>query len=688
MISPARINALLRNRGRGAREAALAVCIGILTALGEPGAGLAPLFLFGLVALSWLAVRARSLWGAAAAGLAFGTGMFAVIMVSSVDWGLIVPFALTLLGVLLYGLPLSLWAHWSSRHLTGARAFAATVAAWALCMDLGDLVGFPSKCEALSSVAFAPLLMGGARLVGTNVLCGLMIAGAVGTGAQLAQPPAPKTIGLARALRPLAASFLWLLALSGLGRATAAAPSGTLTVGVPQMNVSSDYFRIRQALPDQTNEFEALFSEQVAQLADVDLLALTETYDGTFPLLVPRLLQRFQNYAKLQHQPVLLTSYLVSSSGGGYNAVGGINAEGQLVGVHRKVNLAPFGEVELDRGDGFHALALLPNAKVGVLICQEALLGEGPRALVRDGANLLVTTTSDISFGSGILSFGHLAAARLRAIETGRSMVWASAGGPSGASDRWGAFTRAAPFRAAKAARMSVHLYSDITPFLRWSWLVPVLSAGSLLVLLLRRGPRVVVEPQAQPVATLRGVLELGLALLLAFAASIASPALVERMSGEPARAKQSVLELLGQKAPLRSAPSLARFHTDVAHSADGALAYYLDFYGLRELPASTRLYQAQPTLSDVIHALEQAFDFPTREVKLDFSALPRTATIVRTKTGEFGVLSSNSLHAMQVFSPVSNGQVLLNTERAAAILEATGLLPAATLDAKTNSAR
>ncbi|HTA93271.1 MAG TPA: nitrilase-related carbon-nitrogen hydrolase [Polyangiaceae bacterium] len=686
MISPARINALFRNRGRGAREAALAACIGILTALGEPGAGLAPLFLFGLVALSFLAVRARSLWGASAVGLAFGTGMFAVIMVSAVDWGLIVPFALTLVGVLLYGLPLSLWAHWSSRRLTGAQAFAATVAAWSLCMDLGDLVGFPSKCEALSSVAFAPLLMAGARLVGTNVLCGLMIAGAVGTGTQLARLRAPRVLGLARALRPLAASFLWLLALSGLARVTAAAPSGALTVGVPQMNVSSDYFRIRQAIPDQTNEFEALFSQQVAQLADVDLLALTETYDGTFPLQVPRLRQRFQNYAKLQHQPVLLTSYLVSSSGGGYNAVGGINADGQLVGVHRKVNLAPFGEVELDRGDGFHALALLPNAKVGVLICQEALLGEGPRAFVRDGANLLVTTTSDISFGSGILSFGHLAAARLRAIETGRSMVWASAGGPSGASDRWGAFTRAAPFREAKAARMNVELYSDVPPFLRWSWLVPILSAGFLLVLLVRRGPRVVVEPRAEPVATVRGVLELALALLLAFAASIASPALVELVSGEPARAKQSVLELLGRKKAPRSAPSLARFHTDVAHSADGALAYYLDFYGLRESPASTPLYQAQPTLSDAAQALEQSFDFPARQVPLDFSALPRTAALVRTKTGEFGVLSSNSLHALQVFSPVAGSQVLLSTEQARTILEARCVLPTVELNAAAQS--
>ena len=74
--------------------------------------------------------------------------------------------------------------------------------------------------------------------------------------------------------------------------------------------------------------------------------------------------KRFTSYAKLQHQAVLLTSYLVGKAGGGLNAVGGIDSNGRLVGVHRKVNLAPFGEVELERGAGFHAFSVLPNAKV------------------------------------------------------------------------------------------------------------------------------------------------------------------------------------------------------------------------------------------------------------------------------------------------------------------------------------
>jgi apolipoprotein N-acyltransferase len=601
-----------------------------------------------------------------------------VIMISSVDWGLVVPIALTLAGVALYGLPLALWCNWASRRMHGWALFIATAAAWSLCMDLGDLVGFPSKCESLSAVAFAPVLLGGCRLFGSNVACGIIVAGTLSCGARLARSGARDAHAAADALAPLGASLTLLLVASGVAHWSAGAPTASVIVGVPQLNVPSDYFKLRQAVPQQTDRLEALFSEQLGELGDVDLLALTETYDGTFPLQVPRLRARFQNYARLQHQAVLLTSYLVGKAGGGLNAVGGINANGELVGVHRKVNLAPFGEVELERGAGFHALRLLPNVKVGSLICQEALLSEGPRALTRDGANLLVTTTSDISFGSGILSFGHLAAARLRAIEVGRSMVWASNGGASGIISRWGEFQPTAPFRRPAAARMSAALFQDTSLFLRTSWLWPPLCACLVVFLGWRNRSRVERgQAEERRTSSVRGVLEFAVSLALAAVAAIASPAMVEVMRGEPALAQRAILELFGRAAPELGPASLARFHTDDEHSAQGALAFYLDFYGDRRLPSSFISLRANPTLLDLSRELSEGASFPTREIQLNFNALPRASALVRMKSGMFGVLTSNSLNVVGLFISTQNSQTELNYEQARSLLEPTALLPA-----------
>jgi apolipoprotein N-acyltransferase len=674
---PSRVHGFLSGRGWPFRQAALALLAGALTAHGEPGVGLAPLFLVGLVAFAFLTARARSSLAAGSIGAFYGAAMFAVIMISSLDWGWIVPIALTLVGVALYGLPLALWSHWASRRIHGTVLFVATAAAWSLCMDVGDLVGFPSKCEALSAVAFAPVLMGGCRLFGSNVACGILMAGAVGCGTALARLSTRDLREMARALTPLGASLALLLAASGLARMSAPSASASVTVGVPQLNVPSDYFIQRQAVPERTDQLEERFSQQLRELGDVDLLALTETYDGTFPLQVPRLRERFRNYAKLQQQGLLLTSYLVGKAGGGLNAVGGIDANGALVGVHRKVNLAPFGEVELERGAGFHALPVLPNVRVGALICQEALLAEGSRALTRDGANLLVTTTSDISFGSGILGFGHLAAARLRAIEVGRAMVWASNGGPSGAISRWGDFRAAAPFREPAAAKMSVELFQDTAPFLRVSWLWPPLCAGLLLFFLLRSRARAALQPSTQRrLSTARGALELGLALALAAIATVASPATVEAMSGDGARARQAVLELVGRAGSDLGPTTLARFHTDAEHSAQGALAFYLDYYGDRRLPSSVELTAANPTLRDLSRELTVTEDFPTREVVLNFKALPRASALVRTKAGEFGVLTSNSLNVVGLFLPTQSRQTQLTYAQARLLLEPTALLP------------
>jgi apolipoprotein N-acyltransferase len=669
----------LQQRGRWAHDAALTLGSGALAAYGHPGIGLTPLMPIALIALAFWAARARSFFAAARLGCAFGLGIFWVITISSREWALLVPIALTLIGTGLYALPQALLAHAAGRRPFDTTAFCVTAAAWKLCMDLGDFLGFPTKGEGLAAIAGAPVLMGGARLMGSSLVCGLMVAGTIGCGVRLAQLSPLRFDRAHRALYPPAVTLGLLLCFSGVAHLTAPRVERALKVGIPQMNVPSAYFSQRMQHPELSDAFEDIFATQLHELADVDLLALTETYDGSYPLLVPKVRKRFQNYAQAQQQAVLLSSYLATKDGGIYNAVGSIDANGQLVSVHRKVNLAPFGEVEYEHGSSFQPAAVLPGVRVGILICQESLLTDGPYALTNAGANLLVSPTSDVSFHSGLLSFEHLALARMRAIETGRSLVWASAGGPSGAVDRWGNFVRGGPLRAPAAVRVSVDLHDDLTPYLRSVWLWRGLAASTLLVLALRRNARVtLVATQPRAFGTLRGVAELALALAFCWTLSIGSAGAVEIINGTPQRAKQSTNELIRHLEPYLGTGSLARFRTDREHSASGALAYYLDFYGQRTVPSAMQLGAAAPTLDELASELRVRQGFPTRIQKLVFANAPRVAAIGRTKTGEFCVVNSDRAQRFWVFRPTEAMVTQLSAINAAELLEPTVILPEA----------
>jgi apolipoprotein N-acyltransferase len=78
------------------------------------------------------------------------------------------------------------------------------------------------------------------------------------------------------------------------------------------------------------------------------------------------------------------------------------------------------------------------GTKVGVLICFEEAIDELPRDAVSQGATILVAQTNNADFGKSDESVQQLAIARLRAIETGRSLINVSTVGPSAMIDPHG----------------------------------------------------------------------------------------------------------------------------------------------------------------------------------------------------------------------------------------------------------
>lgn len=73
----------------------------------------------------------------------------------------------------------------------------------------------------------------------------------------------------------------------------------------------------------------------------------------------------------------------------------------------------------------------IDGKKLGTLICFEIAVDEVPPGLVAGGAEVILSQTNNADFGKSDEAYQQLAIARLRAIETGRSLVNISTVGPS-----------------------------------------------------------------------------------------------------------------------------------------------------------------------------------------------------------------------------------------------------------------
>lgn len=112
-----------------------------------------------------------------------------------------------------------------------------------------------------------------------------------------------------------------------------------------------------------------------------------------------------------------------------------LSPTGDARGYYDKVQLVPFGEYVplqswlffIDKmvagaapfvaGDEARALRLDDDVSIGVLICYEAIFPPLARALVDDGANVLVSITNDAWFGPTSAPYQHLSMAAFRAVE-------------------------------------------------------------------------------------------------------------------------------------------------------------------------------------------------------------------------------------------------------------------------------
>ena len=449
-------------RGLRLRWALLAALAGgVLLAISFPPEGIWPLAPVG-VALLTVTLAGRGLRASFVGGLVFGVAFFFPLLswVLNVWWFAYVALALGS-AVILAALAVA------QRLLLRLPGWPVAVAGWWVGLealrDRFPFGGFPWGRLAMSQAAApdagwaavggAPVLSFVVALVGAT-LAWLILSAWAGRGAE---SPAPRRLGLPS----LAVPALAVVAAAGLAAAGAVLPVDP-TAGAQTAEVAAVQGNVPRArnLPEQLNDTEVTLNHTRAtrQLAAQvkagrkpapDLVIWPENSTDLDPFENPAIFQQITSAVRTIGRPVLVGEVLNNPQ----RNVGQLWLPGRgPAAKYAKRQLVPFGEYIPWRGLISH-LTSLPSLqpvnftaghsavvfrtgpiRLGDVICYEIGFDRLVRSEVTAGANLLAMQTNDADFeidGQTGESEQQLAMARIRAVESDRSVVVASTTGVS-----------------------------------------------------------------------------------------------------------------------------------------------------------------------------------------------------------------------------------------------------------------
>jgi apolipoprotein N-acyltransferase len=173
-----------------------------------------------------------------------------------------------------------------------------------------------------------------------------------------------------------------------------------------------------------------------------------------------------------------------------YNSAQLLEPQGNFSSYYYKSHLVPFGEyVPLKKllpflaplveavGDFSPGTIGEPlqwrKARIGVLICFEAIFPDIARAWVENGANVLVNLTNDAWYGKSSAPHHSMVMSVFRAVETRRSVVRSANTGISGFIDPLGRVIEPSEIFTTWARAENVALMNGKTIFVRWGYMFP-----------------------------------------------------------------------------------------------------------------------------------------------------------------------------------------------------------------------
>jgi apolipoprotein N-acyltransferase len=187
-----------------------------------------------------------------------------------------------------------------------------------------------------------------------------------------------------------------------------------------------------------------------------------------------------------------------------FNSAYLMTPEGKPAGKYDKVHLVPYGEyVPFQRWMPFLGKLVAQvgdfqsgrrgdtlkwqQRKVGMLICYEVIFPELARAMVRNGADLLVNITNDAWFGRTSAAYQHFSMAVLRAVENRRTLARAANTGISGFIDPTGRILETTPLFETTTATARVPLLTLSSWYTQWGDWPLGLAAFFLIIAALGR---------------------------------------------------------------------------------------------------------------------------------------------------------------------------------------------------------
>lgn len=484
---------------RGLRRALLAVSGGVLLYAGHPPLGLGPL---GLVALAPLLALARDCAGgegAVRAGLGWGMLAAAAFFTPLLYWIAVVePVALPLLvlsqSAAVAGFVAGM-AAWGDRPWRPVAAVVWWVALEAL-RSMAPWGGFPWGVLGYTQHG-GGLLLPIARtlgVLGVSAACAGVAAAAEEAvhrlGALRAAGTVPRAFGEAAfaALRVPLLGVLALLTAGVLLGGDPPPPTGrTLDLAAVQGNDIPDTRSLtRSSVVEVAARMTALTEQLAADRAGLpDVVVWPENALDAAPSAGAR-----PEVTALVHRALdaldgtpLLAGMLRTEEGRQFNTMAELAPDGSVRDVYAKRSLVPFGEYvplrehlgwvpPLERASNFSAGAdpgvfTVAGAHLATVICFENTFPELTRSQVRAGAELLVVSTNNASFGLTPASRQHLAFSQMRAVESGRWVVHAGLNGISAVIDPQGRVSQQTRLFEQAIIRADLPLVDGTTPYTR-----------------------------------------------------------------------------------------------------------------------------------------------------------------------------------------------------------------------------
>lgn len=201
-------------------------------------------------------------------------------------------------------------------------------------------------------------------------------------------------------------------------------------------------------------EYRRLALEAANQKPDMIIFPLY-----SFPDDILRNPEFFTGLARETNAWILVASYIpqkkdASITQGFFDAALLYSPEGKLTDHYQAVQAPPFREISEFTNNQYKILES-PFGKLGILLCYEDSLPGMARKAVHAGAEILIALSNPGHFTSTHMPYYHLMQDRLRAIESNRWLIRASANGYSALIDPKGRFVQKSELHTAQTLFMS-----------------------------------------------------------------------------------------------------------------------------------------------------------------------------------------------------------------------------------------